>query len=174
VRDRIDEIERIEIDTQESAVRIIDKRGPLRNPADRDHCLQYVTVVALLHGTLTDEHYEDEAAADPRIDSLRERCVVREEPRYSADYLDPDKRSIANAVRVVFADGSATERVEVEYPLGHPRRRGEALPALRRKLEANLAAAYGAERSRELTALLLDDPALPATTARELVAALAP
>jgi 2-methylcitrate dehydratase PrpD len=133
-----------------------------------------MVAVALLKGDLTAADYEDEAAADPRIDSLRERCVVREEPRYSADYLDPDKRSIANAVRVVFADGSATERVEVEYPLGHPRRRGEALPALRRTLEANLAAAYGAERSRELTALLLDDPALPATTARELVAALAP
>jgi len=166
VRDRIDEIERIEIDTQESAVRIIDKVGPLHNPADRDHCLQYVTVVALLHGALTDEHYEDEAAADPRIDALRARCVVREEPRYSREYLDPDRRSIANAVRVVFSDGSVTERVEVEYPLGHPRRRDEAAGPLRAKLEANV----GPDRA----ALLADDPALPELGARELVASLQP
>jgi 2-methylcitrate dehydratase len=161
VRDRIDEIERIEIDTQESAVRIIDKTGPLHNPADRDHCLQYVTVVALLHGDLTDEHYEDSAAADPRIDALRARCVVREQQRYSRDYLDPDRRSIANAVRVVFRNGSATERMEVEYPLGHPRRRGEAAGPLRAKLAANV----GAERA----ALLADDPALPELPVRELV-----
>jgi 2-methylcitrate dehydratase len=169
VRDRIDEIERIEIATQESAVRIIDKRGPLRNAADRDHCLQYVTVVALLHGELTDEHYEDEAASDPRIDALRARCVVSEEPRYSVDYLDPAKRSIANAVRAVFADGSETERVEVEYPLGHPRRRSEAKPLLRAKLQTNLAAAGLAKHVE----LLLDDATLPELGARELVAALA-
>jgi 2-methylcitrate dehydratase len=173
VRGRIDEIERIEIDTQESSVRIIDKTGPLRNPADRDHCLQYVTVVALLHGELTDEHYEDAAAADPRIDRLRALCVVREEPRYSRDYLDPAKRSIANAVRVVFRDGGATERVEVEYPLGHPRRRTEAAAPLRLKLRANLAAAF-ADRADELTALLLDDDRLTSLGARELVEALGP
>jgi 2-methylcitrate dehydratase len=160
VSGRFDEIERIEIRTQESALRIIDKRGPLHNPADRDHCLQYVTVVALLHGGLTDRHYEDDVAADPLIDDLRARCVVVEEPRYTADYLDPAKRSIANAVRVVFADGSATEAVEVEYPLGHPRRRDEALPLLREKLRTNLAAAY-AEGAGPLTELLLDDPGLP-------------
>jgi 2-methylcitrate dehydratase len=169
VRDRLGEIERIEIDTQESAVRIIDKTGPLHNPADRDHCLQYVTVVALLHGELTDEHYEDDAAADPRIDALRARCVVREEPRYSRDYLDPEKRSIANAVRVVFADGTATDRVEVEYPLGHPRRRAEAAPLLRAKLETNLAAA-GLEQH---VGLLLDEPGLPELPARTLVQSLA-
>jgi 2-methylcitrate dehydratase len=169
VRDRLDEIERIEIETQESAVRIIDKTGPLRNPADRDHCLQYVTVVALLHGDVRDEHYEDEAAADPLVDALRERCVVREDPRYSADYLDPAKRSIANAVRVVFRDGSATERLAIEYPLGHPRRRDEALPLLRTKLHGNLRAA-GLDHRLEL---LLDDPALPSLPVRELVTALA-
>jgi 2-methylcitrate dehydratase len=173
VRDRIDEIERIEIATQESAVRIIDKSGPLHNPADRDHCLQYVTVVALLHGTLTDEHYEDEAAADPRIDRLRARCVVTEDARYSRDYLDPDKRSIANAVRVVFADGTATERVEIEYPLGHPRRRAEALPRLRTKLHANIEAAVGS-RAEALVSLLLEDASLPSLPARALVEALAP
>jgi 2-methylcitrate dehydratase len=163
IRDR--EIERIEIWTQDPAIRIIDKRGPLHNAADRDHCLQYVTVVALLYGGLTDEQYEDEAAADPRIDVLRERCVVREEPRYSRDYLDAAKRSIANAVRVVFADGTATERVEIEYPLGHPRRRAEAARPLRAKLQANLAAA-GLD---EHVGLLLDDAGLPELGARELV-----
>jgi len=173
VRDRIDEIERIEIDTQEAAVRIIDKSGPLANPADRDHCLQYVTVVALLDGTVTDESYDDGAAGDPRIDALRARCVVREEPRYSLGYLDPDKRSIANAVRVVFADGSATERVEVEYPLGHPRRRVEAAAPLRAKLEANLGAAFDG-RAAGLVELLVDDAGLPQLPARELVSALAP
>jgi 2-methylcitrate dehydratase len=173
VRDRVDEIERIELDTQEAAVRIIDKTGPLRNPADRDHCLQYVTAVGLLRGDVRDEDYEDEAAADPHVDALRARCVVREEPRYSRDYLDPEKRSIANAVRVVFADGTATDRVEVEYPLGHPRRRAEAAAPLRAKLEANLAAAFG-DRGDDLARLLLDDPALGELPVRDLVEALAP
>ena len=161
VRDRVAEIERIEIWTQEPALRIIDKRGPLQNPADRDHSLQYVTVVALLYGEITAQHYDGAVAADPRIDVLRERCIVVEEPRYTRDYLDPAKRSIANAVRVTFRDGSATERVEVEYPLGHPRRRGEALEPVRAKLHTNLAAAFGADRATDLVELLLDDPDLP-------------
>jgi 2-methylcitrate dehydratase len=153
VRDRVDEVAAIEIRTQESALRIIDKTGPLYNAADRDHSLQYITVVALLHGELTDDSYSDEVAGDPRIDRLRARCEVVEEPRYSADYLDPEKRSIANAVQVRFADGTTTERVEVEFPLGHPRRRAEGLPLLQRKLEQNLTAGYGA-RAGELAALL--------------------
>jgi 2-methylcitrate dehydratase len=173
VRGRLDEIKRIEISTQESALRIIDKRGPLHNPADRDHSLQYVTVVALLHGDLTDLHYSDELAADPRIDALRERCVVAEDARYSADYLDPSKRSIANAIRVVFVDGTATERVEVEYPVGHPRRRDEALPLLRKKLGGNLESAFGPTRAQALETLLLDDPGLPALPLRALMGLLA-
>jgi 2-methylcitrate dehydratase len=160
VRDRVDEIERIEIRTHEPALRIIDKGGPLRNSADRDHSLQYVTVVALLYGEITDRHYDDAVAADPRIDRLRARCVVVEEPDYTRDYLDPDKRSIANAVRVTFADGTATERVEVEFPLGHPRRRSEALEPLRWKLRTNLAARFGDRRATELVELLLDDGSL--------------
>lgn len=137
VKDRLAEIERIDIETQESAVRIIDKTGPLYNPADRDHCLQYMVAVPLIFGDLTAEHYEDSAAADPRIDELRAKMRVLENPRYSAEYLDPSKRSIANAVQVYFTDGSSTEKVEVEYPLGHRRRRDEAIPLLKQKFSAN-------------------------------------
>jgi 2-methylcitrate dehydratase len=167
VRDRIDEVARIDIATQESAVRIIDKSGPLTSYADRDHCLQYIAVVPLLFGELTDRHYGDEVAADPRIDRLRALCVVREEPRYSVDYLDPAKRSIANAVQVTFADGTQTERVEVEYPLGHPRRRAEARPLLEAKLRASLGPELGA-----LADLLLHDPALPSRPASAVTASL--
>lgn len=135
---RLSRIDRIEIQTQESAVRIIDKNGPLSNPADRDHCLQYMTACGLLYGELTPEHYMDEAAADPEIDRLRNLMVVTENTRYSADYLDPDKRSIANAVQVFFTDGTHTDRVEIEYPIGHPRRRSDAVPLLSRKLQENL------------------------------------
>lgn len=156
VRDRIDSIVRIDLSTQEPAIRIIAKTGPLHNPADRDHCLQYMVAAALLHGTLTAEHYEDNAAADPRVDLLREKMVVSEEPRYSADYLDPDKRSIANAVQVHFADGTATARVEVEYPLGHRRRRAEGLPRLLAKARAAIASRFGAARADELVALCTD------------------
>ncbi len=126
VRDRLDTVERIEIETQEAGMRIIDKTGPLANPADRDHCLQYMVAVALLKGGLTAGDYEDEAAADPRIDGLREKMHVVENERFTRDYLDPEKRSIANAVRVFFRDGASTGRVEVEYPLGHRRRRAES------------------------------------------------
>jgi 2-methylcitrate dehydratase len=169
VAPRVGEIDRIEVWTQESAIRIIDKRGPLTNPADRDHSLQYVIAVGLLHGTITDRHYEDEVAADPRIDELRARMAVVEEPRYSHDYLDPERRTIANALRVVFADGTSTRRLEVEEPLGHPARRAEARPLLRAKLEQNLAAVWP-DRVRELTSLLLDDGRFEELRADELLA----
>ncbi len=138
VKDRLDAVETIRIDTQESAVRIIDKTGPLHNPADRDHCLQYMVAVGLLKGRLTAEDYEDAAAADPRIDRLRARMVVKEDPRMSADYLDPTKRSIGNAVQVVFRGGESTEKVTVDYPIGHRRRRAEGIPLLLAKFEANV------------------------------------
>ena len=168
VAPRSDEVDHIEVWTQESAIRIIDKRGPLTNPADRDHSLQYVIAVGLLYGTITDLHYEDEVAADPRIDALREKMAVVEEPRYTRDYLDSRKRTIANAVRVVFADGTSTERVEVEVPLGHPQRRAEARPLLRKKLVANLGTAWNG-RGDELALLLLDDEGLPELGASALV-----
>jgi 2-methylcitrate dehydratase len=173
VRDRLGDVERIEIATQESAVRIISKVGPLHNPADRDHSLQYIVAVALLTGGLSAEHYEDDFAADPRLDWLRERMVVTEEPRYSVDYLDPDKRSIANAVQVFFADGTRTERVEVEYPLGHRRRRAEAVPLLREKLERNLRSRFAADHTRAIVDLGLDHErflATPVTSLMDLLA----
>jgi len=136
---RIETIDRVVIRTHESALRIIDKKGPLHNPADRDHCLQYMVAVALVKGRLTAEDYEDEAAADPRIDSLRARMEVREEPRFSADYLDPGKRSIANAVQIFFTDGRRTAELVSEYPLGHCRRRTEGIPVLVEKFRTHLA-----------------------------------
>ena len=169
---RIGEIDRIEVWTQESAIRIIDKRGPLTNPADRDHSLQYVIAVGLIYGTITDRHYEDEVAADPRIDDLRAKMAVVEEPRYTRDYLDPGRRTIANAVRVVFADGTSTKRIEVEEPLGHPARRTEARPLLREKLEGNLAA-VSPHRAAELTRLLLDESGFETMRADELLARVA-
>ncbi len=172
VKGRIDGIERIVIATQESAVRIISKSGPLYNPADRDHCLQYMTAVGLIYGELTAGHYSDKVAADPAIDGLRERMEVVEEPRYSRDYLDPEKRSIANAVQVFFTDGSATERVEVEYPLGHRRRRAEALPLLLHKCRDNLSISLPPERTDALIGLCLDRErlsAMPANLFMELL-----
>jgi 2-methylcitrate dehydratase len=155
VKDRLDQIETVMIDTQEAAVRIISKVGPLNNPADRDHCLQYMVAVPLIKGSLTAEDYEDAAAADPRIDRLRARMVVGENPQYSADYLDPAKRSIGNAVKVVFRNGSETEKVAVEYPIGHRRRRDEGVPLLLAKFERDLRSALSpaaAERVLEATA----------------------
>lgn len=138
VSSRLSEIERIVVETQESGKRIIDKTGPLSNPADRDHCLQYMVAVPLLKGSLTAEDYEEAAAADPRIDALRARMEVVENIGFTEDYLDPKKRSIGNAIQVFFRDGSATERVAVEYPIGHRRRRQEGVPLLIAKFEKNL------------------------------------
>ncbi|HUP80721.1 MAG TPA: bifunctional 2-methylcitrate dehydratase/aconitate hydratase [Pirellula sp.] len=137
VIDKLDAIQKITIHTQESAVRIIDKQGALVNPADRDHCLQYIVAVAMLHGGLNSEHYEDAAAADPRIDQLRQKMVVIEDPRYSKDYLDSDLRSIANRIQVFFADGTTSTAIEIEFPLGHRRRRAEAIFPLKTKFRHN-------------------------------------
>lgn len=143
VIERLDEIERIEIETHASALRIIDKQGPLTNPADRDHCLQYMIAIALLHGSLQAEHYEEKAAQDPRIDPLRQKMTLKENPRYSSDYHHPDKRSIANALTVFFKDGTHLETLEIEFPLGHRQRRQEGLPLLESKCLANLATRLG-------------------------------
>ncbi|HJM53816.1 MAG TPA: bifunctional 2-methylcitrate dehydratase/aconitate hydratase [Dehalococcoidia bacterium] len=153
VKYRLGEIESITITTQESAARIIDKSGPLDNPADRDHCIQYMTAIGLIFGELNADHYENEAAADPRVDALRNVMTVVENPRYTSEYLDPDKRSIANAVQVTFKDGSSTDKVTVEYPLGHRRRRDEAIPRLIDKLRHNLGTRLPSERVERAVAL---------------------
>ncbi|NKN34355.1 bifunctional 2-methylcitrate dehydratase/aconitate hydratase [Marichromatium bheemlicum] len=169
VKDRIDEIERIELVTQESAIRIISKDGPLYNPADRDHCLQYMVAVPLIHGRLTAADYEDGVAADPRIDALREKMVVREDPRYTAEYLDPEKRSIANAVQVFFKDGSSTELVEVEYPIGHRRRRAEGIPVLEAKFLAALKTRFPKGQAQRIYDLCQDEQRLMQTPVNQFM-----
>jgi 2-methylcitrate dehydratase len=169
VAPRLDEVERVLITTHESALRIIDKSGPLHNPADRDHCLQYMTAVALIKGQLTAADYEDAAAADPRIDALRAKMVCVENQRYSRDYLDPDKRSIANAITVEFRDGTRTREVAVEYPIGHRRRRQEGIPLLEAKFRVNLARCFAPKRQQAILAASLDQHALEAMPVHEYV-----
>ncbi|HZZ57660.1 MAG TPA: MmgE/PrpD family protein, partial [Opitutaceae bacterium] len=169
VKDRLAQIERIAITTHESAMRIIVKEGPLHNPADRDHCLQYMTAIGLIFGELTADYYEDRAAADPRIDALRARMVVTENKAYSRDYLDPEKRSIANAVQVFFKDGTATENVLVEYPVGHRRRRSEGWPLLKAKARAALAVRLGPDRADRMLERFEDRQALGRMPVREFV-----
>ncbi len=171
VKDRLDAIERVELTTHESAIRIIDKSGPLNNPADRDHCLQYMTAIGMIFGALTADHYEDKVAADPRIDALRAKMKVTEDKSYSKDYLDPEKRSIANAVQVFFKDGSKTERIEVHYPIGHRRRRAEGIPVLQLKARDAFAAHYGKDKAASLMALFTDRTKLEAMPVHEFVAA---
>ncbi|MEM7217329.1 MAG: 2-methylcitrate dehydratase [Pseudomonadota bacterium] len=164
VKDRLDDIDRIVITTHESAIRIISKVGTLANPADRDHCIQYMTAVPLIFGDLVAEHYEDDFhQQNPLIDELRDKMEVVEEERYSVEYHDPDKRSIANALQVFFKDGSSTEKVAVEYPIGHRRRREEGIPVLEDKFRRNLATRFPAARCEEIYALCKDQAALEAT-----------
>ena len=157
---RLNDVERVEITTHEAATRIIDKRGPLYSPADRDHCLQYVTAISLIFGNLMAEDYEDERAADSRIDGLRDKMVITANPQFTKDYHDPGKRSIANTVQVFFKDGSSTEAVTVEYPIGHRRRRREAIPLLERKFENNMATLFPRHRVQELLELFKDQERL--------------
>ena len=154
--DRLDEIDKIEITTHESAIRIISKVGELNNPADRDHCLQYMVAIGLLKGDLVAEDYEDEVAQDPRIDELRSKMVVTENKKYSEDYLDPEKRSIANKLRVLFKDGSSTQEIEVEYPIGHRRRRNEGIPVLEKKFLSNLKTVFDDDKSEQIYKEFLD------------------
>jgi 2-methylcitrate dehydratase len=146
----VDAIKRIELSTHESAIRIISKQGPLHNPADRDHCLQYMVAIGLLYGDLNAMHYEDETAADARIDALREKMVVSENPQFSLDYHDPEKRSIANSMQVFFHDGSASELISIEYPIGHRRRRLEGQVILKAKFERNLKDHFQPERVNKI------------------------
>ncbi len=160
IKDRIDEIETVEITTHESAIRIISKEGDLNNPADRDHCIQYMTAIGLLKGDLVAEDYEDDVASDSRIDELRNKMVIKEDERYTKEYLEEDKRSIANAIVIHFKDGSSTEKVEVEYPIGHRRRREQGIPLLIEKFKANLSTQFSENRTKEILSLCEDQSTL--------------
>lgn len=169
VKDKIDEIEKVKIITHESAIRIIDKKGPLHNPADRDHCIQYITAVGLLFGELTADSYEDDFAQNPLIDELRDKMVTIEKEEYSKDYLDPEKRSIANAVQVVFKDGTETELVAREYPIGHRRRRDEGIPLLIEKFVENVKTRFPQQQAEKIFAVLNDHDKLMETDVNELM-----
>ena len=167
--DRIGEIEKINIITHESAIRIISKEGELNNPADRDHCIQYMTAIGLLKGNLIAEDYEDEVAQDPRIDALRNKMQVEENTDYSKDYLNPEKRSIANELQIFFSDGSSTEKIEVEYPIGHRRRREEGIPVLINKFEENLKTQFSSSRANKILDICKDQLELENTSVTDFM-----
>jgi len=169
VADRIADIERITIRTHESAIRIIDKQGPLANPADRDHCLQYMVAVPLLFGRLTAADYEEDIAADPRVDRLRDKMTCVEDPQFTRDYLDPAKRSIANGITIHFRDGTRTDEVVVEYPIGHRRRRAEGMPVLVEKFRTNLARRFPPKQQQAILDVALDTKRLAAMPVHEFV-----
>lgn len=169
IKDRMDDIKSIQLITQESAIRIISKEGPLYNPADRDHCLQYMVAIALLYGELTAEHYEDRIASDPKIDQLRNLMHVQEDERYTREYHDPDKRSIANAIQIIYKDGSSSEKIEVEYPIGHRRRRAEGIPVLEKKYHNALSSRFPKRKAQQIYDLCLDEDRFTATTVNEFM-----
>jgi 2-methylcitrate dehydratase len=169
VKDRLSDIRKIEIVTHESAIRIIDKKGPLNNPADRDHCIQYMVAVGLVKGDLTAADYEDDVARDPRIDVLRAKMRCVESRQYSRDYLDPKKRSIANQLQIFFKDGTRTRKVAVEYPLGHRRRRHEGIPLLEAKFRRNLDRCFPKDRRDAILELCQDQKRLEATPVDEFI-----
>ena len=164
-----DEIAKVTIRTHEACIRIIDKKGPLNNPADRDHCIQYMVAVPFIFGRLTARDYEEDIAGDPRIDALREKIVCVEDPGYTADYHNPEKRSIANAITVEFTDGTVFQEVAVEYPIGHARRRTEGIPLLIEKYKTNLARIYDTDKQKKIIDLCLDYNKLAATPVNEFM-----
>ncbi len=172
VKERVADIERIVIETQEPGVRIIDKTGPLANPADRDHCIQYMVAVPLIFGRLTAADYEDAVARDPRIDRLRAKMQVRENPTFTAEYYAADKRYIGNAVQVFFRDGSHTERVQVDFPIGHRKRRAEGMPVLVKKFESAVDAHFALKQAERVKALFAKPAGLDALPVNEFVAAM--
>lgn len=167
VKDRLDDVEKIIITTQESGHRIINKTGELANPADRDHCIQYMVAVPLIFGRLRAEDYEDSVAKDPRIDALRAKMSVEVDDRYTKEYLQSDKRSIANAVQIFYKDGSKSQKVEVEYPIGHKRRRSEGIPFLIKKFESNLAGRLSPKKCELINKLFADQKTLENTAFNE-------
>jgi len=172
VRNRIDDIEKVVIETQEAGVRIIDKTGPLDNPADRDHCIQYMVAVPLIFGRLTAADYEDDVALDPRIDALREKMEVTENEQFTKDYFDPELRYIGNAVQVFFKDGTSTDRVAVDYPIGHRERREEGIPVLIQKFVDSVSPKLAAKQWDKLNALCMEQQKLAATAVDDFMALL--
>jgi 2-methylcitrate dehydratase len=172
VRERIADIERIVIETQEPGVRIIDKTGQLANPADRDHCIQYMVAIPLIFGRLTAQDYEDSVALDPRIDALRAKMEVRENATFTQEYYASDKRYIGNALQVFFRDGSHTARVQVDFPIGHRKRRAEGMPVLVKKFEASVDAHFKPKQAERIRALFSNPGKLDSMPVNELVAAL--
>ena len=162
--ERLDDIKTVNITTHDSAIRIISKEGELNNPADRDHCLQYMVAIGLLKGNLIAEDYEDDIASDPRIDTLRKKMVINEDKRYSDEYHEADKRSIANKIQIHFNDGSSTKEIEVEYPIGHKRRREEGIPVLEHKFKNNLEITYDSDKCEEIYQLCIDQEKLESTS----------
>lgn len=173
VVDRLDKIKSINIKTQESGDRIINKVGPLDNPADRDHCLQYMVAVGLLKGNLTAEDYEDEVANDPRIDALRDKMDVSEDPRFTKEYLEADKRAIGNSIQVFFNDGTSTENIIVDYPVGHRRRREEGIPLLKEKFERYLRGRISQKKSNQILDICSNQATFESTTVNEMMGLLA-
>jgi 2-methylcitrate dehydratase len=169
VKNRIEDIKKITIRTHEAAIRIIDKKGPLNNPADRDHCIQYMVAVPLLYGRLTAADYEDAVASDPKIDLLRDKIDCVEDPQFTRDYHDPEKRSIANALTVEFKDGKRLAETVVEYPIGHKRRRKEGMPVLVEKFRTNLARRFPPKQQKAILDLCMDQPRLEQTPVNEFV-----
>jgi len=165
----IEDIKKIRIRTHEAAIRIIDKKGPLNNPADRDHCIQYMIAVPLIFGRLTAGDYEDSVARDPRIDALRAKMFCVEDRKFTRDYHAPDKRSIANALTVEFKDGTKLDEVVCEYPIGHKRRRAEGMPVLVEKFKTNLARRFPAKQSKTILNLFLNEKQLQQTPVSEFV-----
>ncbi|MBA4142941.1 MAG: bifunctional 2-methylcitrate dehydratase/aconitate hydratase [Nitrosospira sp.] len=169
VRERIGDISKITIRTHEAAIRIIDKKGPLTNYADRDHCIQYIIAVPLIYGRLTAEDYEDAIATDPRIDELRDKMTCVEDPEFTRDYYNPQKRAITNGLEVEFKDGSRLNEIVVEYPIGHRLRRNEGIPLLEKKFRINLARRFPARQQRSILGLCLDQKKLETTPVNEFV-----
>jgi 2-methylcitrate dehydratase len=172
INGRLEQIEKVVIETQEPGVRIIDKTGPLANPADRDHCIQYMVAVPLIFGRLSAADYEDNVAQDPRVDALRAKMVVKENADFTRDYYAADKRYIGNAVQVFFRDGSSTRRIAVDYPIGHRRRRAEGIPLLVRKFESSVAAHFGARKAVGISKMFANRKQLMAMPVNEFVALL--
>jgi 2-methylcitrate dehydratase len=169
---RLDQIDRVVIETQEPGVRIIDKTGSLANPADRDHCIQYMVAIPLLFGRLEASDYEDAVATDPRVDALRANMQVKENVEFTKDYYDPQKRYIGNAVQVFFKDGSASPRVAVDFPIGHRKRRAEGMPVLVKKFESSVAAHFQPKQTESIKAMFVDRKALMAMPVSDFVAKL--